>query len=90
MSTIKPSVAERFAQHVAYHRPRATCPGHRIGISLKRTRNSSFLISREALSTKRDLHQGNAGVACFEELHTDEKYNNDAGTRATQRKGLLA
>jgi hypothetical protein len=65
MSTIKPSVAERFAQHVPYHRPRAEIERAAAAMGSSPTENGvvEMIICRPAMYERRVLDEGMLEVA---------------------------
>ena len=65
MSTIKPSVAERFAQHVAYHRPRAEIERAAAALGSSPTENGvvEMIICRPARYERKVLDEGVLEVA---------------------------
>jgi len=65
MSTIKPSVAERFAQHVAYHRPRAEIERAAAALGSSPIENGvvEMIICRPARYERKVLDEGVLEVA---------------------------
>jgi MOSC domain-containing protein YiiM len=65
MSTIKPSVAERFARHVPYHRPRAEIERAAAAMGSSPTENGvvEMIICRPAIYERRVLDEGMLEVA---------------------------
>ena len=65
MSTIKPSVAERFAQHVPYHRPRAEIERAAAALGSSPTENGvvEMIICRPARYERMVLDEGMLEVA---------------------------
>ena len=60
MSTIKPSVAERFAEHVPYHRPLAEIERIAAAMGSSPTENGvvEMIVSRPATDQRRLLSEG--------------------------------
>ena len=60
MSTIKPSVAERFAEHVPYHRPLAEIERIAAAMGSSPTENGvvEMIVSRPAMDERRVLSEG--------------------------------